>query len=271
MMNKTFNKGIFFSAILILCTFTWVQAQEQKTIKLTDPAKKGGLSIMESFAKRSSSRSWADKELSSQDLSNLLWAGFGINRPDSKKRTAPSAMNSQDVDIYIIMKRGVYLYDAATHTLNPVASGDHRSEVSSMPKGARPSGGASGTSGSSAPAGAPGSAPGSAPAGSSATSGGGPSGPPGGGAEGQSVQAASLILVSDKAKFSIGNDDTKKELGIIDAALVSENIALFCAGNGLANIPRYGINKDTLKTLLKLKDTQFIVMENAVGYPAETK
>jgi nitroreductase len=269
-MNRIFNKGIFFTTLLVLCAFTCAQSQESKPVKLPDPTRKGGLSIMESFAKRASSRSWADKELSSQDLSNLLWAANGINRPESKKRTAPSALNSQDVEIYVIMKSGGYLYDAAENALNPVASGDHRSEVSSMPRAARPSSGVSGTPGS-APAGAPGNAPGGAAAGSSAASAGGPSGPPGGGAEGQSTQAASLILVSDKAKFSMGNDDTKKELGIIDAAIVSENIALFCAGNGLANVPRYGINKDSLKTLLKLRDTQFIVMENAVGYPAEEK
>ena len=82
-----------------------------------------------------------------------------------------------------------------------------------------------------------------------------------------------LIMVSDRSKLGMGTDETKKETGIIDAALVSENISLFCAGNGLANVPRTGSisNKDALKTLLKLKDTQYIVIENAVGYPVETK
>jgi len=265
-MNRTFIKGIFFTTLLVLCAFTCAQAQESKTIKLPDPTKKGGLTIMESFSKRSSSRSWADKELSTQDLSNLLWAADGINRPDSKKRTAPSAMNVQEVDIYVFIKSGVYLYDAAGHALNLVAAGDHRSEIGM----ARPSGGASGT---------PGSAPGGT--GSSAAPGGMPSAaPPGGGtgaqggaAAGTSTAAANLIMVSDITKLQMGTDETKKELGIIDAALVSENIGLFCAGNGLATVPRISTisNRDALKTLMKLKDTQYIVIENGVGYPVETK
>jgi nitroreductase len=224
--------------------------------------KKGGLSIMESFSKRSSSRTWADKELSIQDLSNLLWAANGINRPDSGKRTAPSAMNMQDVDIYVFIKSGVYLYDATNHALNLVVAGDHRSEVSMSRGGPGPSGAASGTPGSS-PAGVPGGSPSAPPGGGSSS--------PSSSSAGQSTAAANLITVSDISKFSMGTDETKKELGTIDAAIVAENICLFCAGNGLATVPRYSINKDALKTLLKLKDTQYIVLENAVGYPVETK
>jgi nitroreductase len=273
-MERSFIKGIFFTTLLVLCAFTWLQAQESKPIKLPDPTKKGGLSIMETFAKRSSYRSWADKELSTQDLSNLLWAANGINRPDSKKRTAPSALNSQDVDIYVFIKSGVYLYDAASNALNLVAAGDHRSELV-MSMGARPSGGAAGTPGS-----APAGAAGGAPAGSSAAPGGAPPAPPGGGASGpggdapgKSTAAANLVMVSDISKFPMGTNETKKEMGVIDAAIVSENIGLFCAGSGLVTVPRIGSisNKDALKTLLKLKDTQYIVIENAVGYPAETK
>jgi len=269
-MNSTFIKGILFSTLVVLYAFPWAQAQESKSIKLPDPTKKGGLSIMESFSKRSSSRSWADKELSTQDLSNLLWAANGINRPESKKRTAPSAMNVQEVDIYVFIKSGVYLYDAAGHALNLVSAGDHRSEIG-MSMGARPSGGASGTQGS---------APGVMPGGSSPAPGGMLSAPPGGVtgasggvAAGSSTAAANLIMVSDISKLQMGTDETKKELGIIDAALVSENIGLFCAGNGLATVPRISTisNKDALKTLLKLKDTQYIVIENGVGYPVETK
>lgn len=257
-MKRKFIKRIFFTALLVLFAFMCAQAQESNSIKLPDPMKKGGLSIMESFSKRSSSRTWADKELSTQDISNLLWAANGINRPDSKKRTAPSAMNVQDVDIYVFIKSGVYLYDAANHALNLVVSGDHRSEVSMSRGGPSSSGSTSGT---------PGSTPAGAPAGSPSASPGGEAGSPGGSPAGQSTAAANLIMVSDLSKFSMGTDETKKELGTIDAALVSENICLFCAGNGLATVPRYSINRDGIKTLLKLKDTQYIVMENAVGYP----
>jgi len=50
-----------------------------------------------------------------QDLSELLWAANGINRPDEGKRTAPSAMNAQDIDIYVLMESGIYLYDPKEH------------------------------------------------------------------------------------------------------------------------------------------------------------
>jgi hypothetical protein len=279
-MNRTSIKGIFFTILLVLCVFTWVQAQESKTIKLVQPTKKGGLTIMEAFSKRASERSWADRELSSQDLSNLLWAANGINRPESKKRTAPSPGNSQDVDIYVFMKSGVYLYDAANHALNLVSAGDHRSELISIPMGGpRPSGVASSTPGNS-PAGvrdgssaAPGSSPSAPPGGGNGAPAGMPAHTDGGAAAGNSTAAANLLMVSDISKFGMGTDESKKVTAIIDTALVSENISLFCAGNGLANVPRTGSlnNKDPLKTLLKLKDSQYIVIENAVGYPAATK
>jgi nitroreductase len=255
------------ATLFVLFTLTWAQAQESKTIKLPEPAKKGGLSIMETFSKRASSRSWADKDLSQQDLSNLLWAANGINRTEDKKRTAPSAMNVQDVDIYVFIKSGVYLYDAASHALNLVAAGDHRSEIGMSMGGPRSSGGTPGNAPAGAPGGAPGGAAPSAPSGERA-------GGPGGDNAGKSTPAANLIMVSDLSKFSMGNDASKKEMGVIDASIVSENINLFCAGNGLATVPRIGSimnQKDALKTLLKLKDTQYVVIENPVGYPSAEK
>ena len=77
------------------------------------------------LADRRSEREFADKKLSLQDLSDLLWAANGVNRPDGK-RTAASALNKQDISIYAIMEEGSYLYDAKTHQLTPVASGDFR-------------------------------------------------------------------------------------------------------------------------------------------------
>ena len=81
--------------------------------------------IMKALADRRSEREFADKKLSLQDLSDLLWAANGVNRPDGK-RTAASALNKQDISIYAIMEEGSYLYDAKTHQLTPVASGDFR-------------------------------------------------------------------------------------------------------------------------------------------------
>jgi len=103
-----------------------VQSQELEKIKLNAPDKERGLPVMKALAVRASVREWSDQKLSLQDLSDLLWAADGVNRPDEGKRTASSAMNAQDIDIYVFMVEGVYLYDAFNQVLKPVCTGDHR-------------------------------------------------------------------------------------------------------------------------------------------------
>ena len=71
------------------------------------------------------------RSLDEQQLSNLLWAAWGINRPDGR-RTAPSALNRQEIDIYLIGRRDAYRYDAAEHELVGVAEGDFRRDVNSQ-------------------------------------------------------------------------------------------------------------------------------------------
>ncbi len=105
-----------------------MNAQDLKVIKLNAPDKTRGVSVMAAFANRHSDRKFATKALRAQDLSDLLWAANGINRADGK-RTAPSALNKQDIDIYVVMKEGAYLYDAKAHALSPVAKGDYRASV----------------------------------------------------------------------------------------------------------------------------------------------
>ncbi|PQL93162.1 SagB/ThcOx family dehydrogenase [Apibacter adventoris] len=102
-----------------------VFSQDLKTIKLKDPDIKRGLPVMEALSKRKSSTDFLDKELEIQDLSDLLWAANGVNRTDGK-RTAPSSLNTQDVDIYICFKEGIYLYNAQNKELEPIAKGDYR-------------------------------------------------------------------------------------------------------------------------------------------------
>ena len=101
---------------------------ELQGIILNKPNLKRGIPIMQALEKRQSTRQFSSKELSLQDISDLLWAANGINRPDGK-RTAPSALNKQDIDIYVIMKEGAYLYDAKANSLQPIAKGDHRAAV----------------------------------------------------------------------------------------------------------------------------------------------
>ena len=100
-------------------------------IRLPAPRTTGGKPLMEALGDRQSSRDFSPAPLSEQVLSDLLWAAFGINRPDSGKRTAPSALNWQETDIYVFTHQGAYLYDAAENALLPIAAGDHRSATGS--------------------------------------------------------------------------------------------------------------------------------------------
>jgi SagB-type dehydrogenase family enzyme len=81
---------------------------------------------------RHSSRSFREEVLTHEVLSNLLWAAYGINRPESGKRTAPSALNWQEIDIYVTLKEGLYLYEAKGHALVPILNRDIRAETGSF-------------------------------------------------------------------------------------------------------------------------------------------
>ncbi len=96
------------------------------SIALPPPAKHGGLPLMEALARRQSSREFARDALPMQVLSDLLWAAYGVNRDDGG-RTAPSALNCQEVDVFVALPAGAYRYDAAAHALHLVAASDLRS------------------------------------------------------------------------------------------------------------------------------------------------
>ncbi|EOA55356.1 SagB/ThcOx family dehydrogenase [Bacteroides nordii] len=116
--------------LLLLCLFISVATfAADKVIRLPKPNLNRNSEVMEAFANRHSTREYAAKALTLNDLSDLLWAANGINRPEEGKRTAPSAMNKQDVDVYVVLPEATYLYDAKAHQLNLVAEGDHRGAV----------------------------------------------------------------------------------------------------------------------------------------------
>lgn len=114
---------------VIACLYISLQAQDLKPVKLNKPDMKRGVSLMTALEQRQSTREFADRKLEMQDLSDLLWAAVGINRPESGKRTSPTAMNKQEIDVYVCMPEGTYLYDAVSHVLTPVAKGDFRQAV----------------------------------------------------------------------------------------------------------------------------------------------
>ncbi len=95
------------------------------TGKLPAPDTTGGKPLMEALRSRHTTREFSAREFSPQVLSNLLWAADGINRKDGK-RTAANAFNSQAIDIYVVLRQGVYRYDAKAVLLLPVLSEDIR-------------------------------------------------------------------------------------------------------------------------------------------------
>lgn len=115
----------FVLTILFMCPLL-LSAQDLQPVQLPQPQTEGGRPLMEVLKDRSSSRVFSDENLPIQTLSNLLWAAFGINRPESGRRTAPSANNRQDIDIYVALAEGLYIYDAKINALIPVLTGDIR-------------------------------------------------------------------------------------------------------------------------------------------------
>jgi SagB-type dehydrogenase family enzyme len=109
-----------------------IAAQEAEIVKLPAPQMTGGKPLMDCLKARQSARDFGAEKLSPQILSNLLWAADGINRPDSGKRTAPSAVNWQDIDIYAATADGLFLYLPKEHALQKILAEDVRAATGSQ-------------------------------------------------------------------------------------------------------------------------------------------
>ncbi len=116
-----------FLFISLLGLSAWLEAQEAEVVKLPAPQMTGGKPLLDCLKARQSARDFSTDKLSPQVLSNLLWAANGINRPDSGKRTAPSARNWQDIDVYAATADGLFLYLPKEHALKKVFAEDIRS------------------------------------------------------------------------------------------------------------------------------------------------
>jgi SagB-type dehydrogenase family enzyme len=195
-------------------------AQGLKTLILNQPDKTRGLPVMKALEKRASASEYSDKKLTIRDLSDLLWAANGINRPDMKKRTAPSALNAQDIDIYVFTEEGIYLYNASENALNPVFEGDFRLLLAGKQKDIADS-------------------------------------------------PVILLLVSDISRFSSGDNSSKLTWAAMDAGIVSQNISIFCAAVGLNTRPRVGMDTAKVRDVLKLKDSQYPLLNSPVSYPVK--
>lgn len=109
-----------------LLAVTPALAQEPSAIRLPPPQTDIGQPLMQVLMLRQSTRSFAARPLELQEISNLLWAADGINRPGSGGRTAPSARGWHEIDIYVALRGALYRYDPPTHTLQPSVTGDLR-------------------------------------------------------------------------------------------------------------------------------------------------
>jgi nitroreductase len=194
-------------------------AEEQKPIQLLKPEIGNGSPLMKLLWKRMSSRDFSSEPLSTEVLSKLLWAGFGINRPDGR-RTAPTASNRQEIDIYVAAANGLYLYDAKANLLNPVLAEDIRAMTGRQPY--------------------------------------------------VKDAAVNLIYVADFSKMGTGTNEYKILLSAAATGLISENVYLYCASEGLATVVRANMEEPALAGVMKLRPDQKIILAQSVGYPKKT-
>ena len=119
--------------ILLFALPVFIYAQELKPVKLPEPQTQGGMPLMQALKVRKSTREFSSRELPAEVISDMLWAAAGINRPESAHRTSPTAMDMQEIDIYLAKADGLYLYDFKGNILMPVMSGDIRALTGSQP------------------------------------------------------------------------------------------------------------------------------------------
>lgn len=117
----------FILLTLVIITNAWAAAQNQPVIHLPQPQLEKGRPLMQVLSDRQSNRNFSERELPQQELANLLWAANGINRKDANKRTAPTSMNRQEIEVYVSSRDGLFLYNAQKHALITIHNRDIRS------------------------------------------------------------------------------------------------------------------------------------------------
>ena len=110
---------------LSVCLLAAAVPAQAVSLSLPSPDIKGGKPLMQALNARKSSRQFSGRPLSDKLLGDLLWAACGVNRADGR-RTIPTALNRQDVEIYVLRADGAWLYDAAAHALHRVTPDDVR-------------------------------------------------------------------------------------------------------------------------------------------------
>jgi nitroreductase len=209
-------------------------AEDLQPIALLEPERDGGKSVLAALHQRRTIRDISDRPLPPQALSNLLWAAFGVNRRSGPfgqvGRTAASASNSQEIDLYVAMPQGVFLYEAAAHRLAPVVAGDLRGKAGGRGRG----GGAA-------------KAPLSL----------------------IFVADIAKYGQARLQEPGLRDADIQKAYYHVATGLIAGNVYLFAASQGLAAW-FHNCNKAALTAELKLRGEQRVLFAQTVGYPART-
>lgn len=232
MNRRTFVKSL--PALTMLAGSASVFAQELSPIALPKPEKDGGKSVLAALWERKTTRDISPEKLSPQMLSNLLWAAFGINRESGPfgqvGRTAASASNSQEIDVYVALPEGVYLYEAAPHRLTPVVAGDHREKAGGRRRG---------NSAATAPVNL------------------------------IYVADLAKYRQARLQEPGLKDPETQKAYYNAATGLIAGNVYLFAASQGLAAW-FHNCNRTALTAELKLRPEQRVVFAQTVGYPSKS-
>jgi len=203
--------------------------QELQPIALPKPEKDGGKSLLASILERKTIRGISPDSLPPQMLSNLLWAAFGVNRPEGVRgkpgRTAASASNLQEIDLYIALPQGVYLYEAVPHRLTPVVPGDFRAR-----SGRRDA--------TTAPVNI------------------------------FYVVDLTKYVVEGQPDRNIGDPEVQKSYYFVATGLIASNVYLFAASQGLAAW-FHNCEKENTAKEFHLRPEQRVLFAQTVGFPAK--
>jgi SagB-type dehydrogenase family enzyme len=110
-----------------------ISTDVQDSIALLPNSKTLSVDIMEALSARRTERAFSNDNLTNQQIADLLWAANGVNRAGDGKRTAPSARNAQEIDVYLFTSAAIYRYEASTHSLKLVKEGDYRTSAGTQP------------------------------------------------------------------------------------------------------------------------------------------
>lgn len=234
-------KKLFFVAALALGTAAWAQNVELPEPMLNRESK----SMMQTLMERHSVRDFSEKPLKMDEISTLCWAACGVTR-DGEHITSPTAMNRQEIRLFVFTMEGVFEYLPQKNALQLVSKEDARKLFVS--NGNPPSTDKSKKKNKMAKADQQGKARPSF---------------------GQSFvldAPVTLLMVIDLDRLGMA-DERGKMMGYLDAGIVSENVNLYCESVKLATVPRVTMDVEGLKSLLQLNDHQIPAINNTVGWP----